>query len=147
MIWCVIWNSLKKMINKTQFQIPLSYPWWFLKNSTTSFLHVWCTLQLQKSLYHFNSLLKPPFMNCVVYHSFKEELGKIRFGCLQNISSNILGNWQFKLLENSKILLESAWPQFIHLHFQPIFNQKWRPKLLWLQKPIWFTRLEGAYSM
>ena len=135
------------MINKTQFQIPLPYPWWFLKNSTPLFLHVWCNIQLQNLLYHFNSLLKPPFMNCVGHHSFKEEIGKIRFSFLQNISSNILGNWQFKLLENSKILLESAWPQFIHLHFQPILNQPWRPKLFWLQNPIWFTRLEGAYSI
>ena len=106
----VIKNDFKKIINKTQFQISLPYPLWFFKNSTPSFLHVWCNLQLQNVLYHFNSLLKPPFMNCVVYHSFQEELGKIRFGCLQNISSNILGNWQFKWLENLKILLESAWP-------------------------------------
>ena len=139
MIWWVILNAFKKMMNKTQFQISLPHPLWFLKTSTPSFLHVWCTLKLQNLLYHFNSQLKPPFMNCVGKNSLKEELVKSRFLFLQNVSLDILGYWQVKWLEKFKILLESAWTQFIYLHFQPILNQTWIPKLFWLQNPICFT--------
>ena len=147
MIWWVILNAFKKMMNKTQFQISLPHPLWFLKTSTPSFLHIWCTLQLHNLLYHFNSLLQPPFINHVGQHFFEEDVVTFMFGCLQHISSDILSDWQIKGLENFWFLLQSVQSQFSQKHFRPISKHPWRPNLFWWQNTVWFTSLEGSYSI